>query len=57
MNLADLLRRRDRAVTILSGEVELGEWKGPQGTERVVRFHNYASLRLTNAHEFSILKY
>lgn len=28
MNLADLSRRRDRAVTFLSGEIEPGEWKG-----------------------------
>ncbi|MGH9905899.1 MAG: methyltransferase domain-containing protein [Pyrinomonadaceae bacterium] len=56
MNLVDLLRRRDRAVTILSGETEPGEWKGPHGTERVVRFRDNASLRLTSAHEFSVLK-
>ena len=56
MNLADLLRRQDRAVTILSGEIEPGEWKGPHGTERVVRFRNDASVRLANAHEFSVLR-
>jgi SAM-dependent methyltransferase len=56
LNLADLLRRGDRCVSITSGEIEPGEWKGPKGTERVVRFHNNAVLVLRNAHEFSVLK-
>jgi len=56
VNLADLLRRRDRTVDVLSGEIEPGEWRGPFGTERVVRFRNTASLKLSNASEFSILK-
>ncbi|HSW12867.1 MAG TPA: methyltransferase domain-containing protein [Solimonas sp.] len=56
MNLADLLRRRDRSVMLLSGKVEPGEWKAPGGTERVVRFDDAAVLRLTDAHEFALLK-
>jgi SAM-dependent methyltransferase len=56
MNLPDLLRRRDRAVTVLSGEIEPGEWRGPLGTERVVRFRDEAAIKLTHAHEFSVLK-